>query len=54
MVFASNPNLVQSEVRLLKSGGIDTHTLACDYDTAIVAGLAVAVPKLVSKKNRRR
>ena len=50
MVFASNPNLVQSEVRLLKSGDIDTHTLACDYHTAIVAGLAVAVPKLASNK----
>lgn len=47
MVFASNPNLVQSEVRLLPSGGgIDAHTLACDYHAAIVAGLAVAVPQL--------
>jgi spermidine synthase len=48
MVFAANPNLVQSEVRLLPCGAIDAAHLACNYHAAIVAGLAVAVPSLLA------
>lgn len=48
LVFSQNPNLVQSEARLLPTGHVDTSHLACEYHTAIVAGLAVVVPVLAA------
>ena len=48
LVFAANPNLIQSEVRLRPDRTPDHTFLACDYQAALVAGLAVAAPALLA------
>jgi precorrin-6B methylase 2 len=53
LIFAAQPNLIQSEARMRFDGGAaaaDHSHLSCEYQAAIVAGLAVAAPALMAAR----